>query len=751
MRFSNLAIRTKLLLIIGLITFVALLLAISVQFLYERHTAKQTIAEEIGILAKVIADRSTAAMMFNDQKVASENLAALSVHANIDQACLYTSNNTLFTHYSRKVATGTICPTPPIASGFEFSTDFLDLAQPVTVEDNHIGTLFIRVNLKSLTEQMIGYVTVAILTLFGAIILVFLSAVYLQKLISEPIHDLAEIATRVTDTKDFKERAKKTSNDETGQLAEAFNTMLDVVCERDTRLRTLIQTIPDLVWLKDPNGIYLFCNSKFERFFGAREKNIIGKTDYDFVDKKLADFFREKDKAAVAKGNFSINEEEIVYANDGHRELVETIKTPIYDNAGDLIGVLGIARDITKRRQAEKERVKLESQLQQAQKMEAIGTLAGGIAHDFNNLLGVILGFAEMAQDQAPEDSLIHADLDKVLSAGHRAKDLVAQILAFSRQTKSEQIHLHPQPILKEAIKLIRSSIPTTISVEQNIEDGCGAIKADPTQLHQIIMNLCTNSYQAMEEHGGILSITLDRTELTTDDLRDEPSLIPGSYVQLTIADTGPGINPDIQKHIFDPYFTTKEVGKGTGLGLSVVHGIVKNHGGMISADSKVGEGTTFHVFFPELIEMIEENVVAAHSMPTGNERILFVDDERLLADMGKQLLERSGYSVTALTSSREALEMFRAQPDQFDLVITDQTMPGLTGVNLAQAIFAIQQNMPIILCTGYSTTISKKKALAMGIREFVMKPMLKNDIAPLIRKVLDEVKAEKTNKAYDF
>ena len=598
---------------------------------------------------------------------------------------------------------------------------------------------------------MIGYVTVAILTLFGAIILVFLSAVYLQKLISEPIHDLAEIATRVTDTKDFKERAKKTSNDETGQLAEAFNTMLDVVCERDTRLRTLIQTIPDLVWLKDPNGIYLFCNSKFERFFGAREKDIIGKTDYDFVDKELADFFREKDKAAIAKGNFSINEEEIVYANDGHRELLETIKTPIYGNAGDLIGVLGIARDITKRRQAEKERVKLESQLQQAQKMEAIGTLAGGIAHDFNNLLGVILGFAEMAQDQAPENSLIHADLDKVLSAGHRAKDLVAQILAFSRQTKSEQIHLHPQPILKEAIKLIRSSIPTTISVEQNIEDGCGAIKADPTQLHQIIMNLCTNSYQAMEEHGGILSITLDRTELTTDDLRDEPSLIPGSYVQLTIADTGPGINPDIQKHIFDPYFTTKEVGKGTGLGLSVVHGIVKNHGGMISADSKVGEGTTFHVFFPELIEMIEENVVAAQSMPTGNERILFVDDERSLADMGKQLLERSGYSVTALTSSREALEMFRAQPDQFDLVITDQTMPGLTGVNLAQAIFAIQQNMPIILCTGYSTTISKKKALAMGIREFVMKPMLKNDIAPLIRKVLDEVKAEKTNKAYDF
>ena len=598
---------------------------------------------------------------------------------------------------------------------------------------------------------MIGYVTVAILTLFGAIILVFLSAVYLQKLIYEPIHDLAEIATRVTDTKDFKERAKKTSNDETGQLVEAFNTMLDVVCERDTRLRTLIQTIPDLVWLKDPNGIYLFCNSKFERFFGAREKNIIGKTDYDFVDKELADFFREKDKAAIAKGNFSINEEEIVYANDGHRELLETIKTPIYGNAGDLIGVLGIARDITKRKQAEKERVKLESQLQQAQKMEAIGTLAGGIAHDFNNLLGVILGFAEMAQDQAPEDSLIHADLDKVLSAGHRAKDLVAQILAFSRQTKSEQIHLHPQPILKEAIKLIRSSIPTTISVEQNIEDGCGAIKADPTQLHQIIMNLCTNSYQAMEEHGGILSITLDRTELTTDDLREEPSLIPGSYVQLTVADTGPGIDLDIQKHIFDPYFTTKEVGKGTGLGLSVVHGIVKNHGGMISADSKVGEGTTFHVFFPELIEMIEENVVAAQSMPTGNERILFVDDERSLADMGKQLLERSGYSVTALTSSREALEMFRAQPDQFDLVITDQTMPGLTGVNLAQAIFAIQQNMPIILCTGYSTTISKKKALAMGIREFVMKPMLKNDIAPLIRKVLDEVKAEKTNKAYDF
>ncbi len=399
--------------------------------------------------------------------------------------------------------------------------------------------------------------------------------------------------------------------------------------------------------------------------------------------------------------------------------------------------------ELEERKRAEEERKKLQDQLQHAQKMEAIGILAGGIAHDFNNILGAILGYSEMAQEQAPNGSILRADLDNVLLAGNRAKELVTQILAFSRKVKSEQKPLLPQPIIKEAIKLLRSSIPTTILITQDIDNGYGMIKADPTQLHQVIVNLCTNAYQAMEEYGGTLSIGLERIVLTEDDLQDEPSLLPGPYTQLTVTDTGPGIDPVVQRHVFDPYFTTKEVGEGTGMGLAVVHGIVKNHGGMIRIHSKLGVGTSFNLFFPELSEVAKENNETVLPIPTGNERILFIDDEAILANMGKQLLERLGYSVTATTNSLEALEMFKAQPEQFDLVVTDQTMPGMTGADLARAIFVIRQDMPIILCTGYSNAISKEKALDMGIREFAMKPMVKKDIAPLVRRVLDGKKTD--------
>ncbi|MCK5231547.1 MAG: PAS domain S-box protein [Desulfobulbaceae bacterium] len=624
-------------------------------------------------------------------------------------------------------------------------------------------------------------------------------------------------------------------------------------------LDSMVNSIPDLISYKDQEDKYLGCNKAFEEYAGYEEKDIVGRTDFDFFPKEVAEFFLDKDREMFASGKAKRNEEWITYP-EGREVLVDTLKTPYIGPDGNVLGLIGVSRDITQlkeaeqklkvifetasdgilvfdienkeiltaniagcrmlgysieeilnigimdihpekdlpyvleqfekqlkqeivvasdipvkrkdgtifyadissgpmllkgkqymiglfrditeRKKAEEERVKLESQLQQAHKMEAIGTLAGGIAHDFNNILGAILGYAEMAQEEAPKGSVLRSDLDQILLAGHRAKELVAQILAFSRLTKSEQVSLLPQPILKEAIKLLRSSIPTTTTIKLNIEEKCGMIKADPTQLHQVIMNLCTNAYQAMEEDGGILSIGLERTVLTEDDIRDEPSLSPGLYVQLTVDDTGSGIDPASLEHIFEPYFTTKEAGKGTGMGLAVIHGIVKNHGGMIRVNSKMGEGTTFHVFFPEILATSEKKAtVTNQSVPTGNERILFVDDEQILADLGKQLLGRLGYTVTASTSSIEAIEMFRKQPNQFDLVITDQTMPEMTGADLAQEILAIRPNIPIILCTGYSSILSKEKALALGIRAYVMKPMAKKDIAPLIRKVLSSEK----------
>ncbi len=337
-----------------------------------------------------------------------------------------------------------------------------------------------------------------------------------------------------------------------------------------------------------------------------------------------------------------------------------------------------------------------------------------------------------------PRGSLVYEDLGQVLIAGTRAKDLVAQILAFSRQSQDDAVTLIPQPVVKEVVKLLRSSIPSTITIQQHIDEICGMIKIVPTQLHQVLMNLCTNAYQAMEAQGGVLSIRLERVVLTEQELETERFVAPGRYVRLSVRDSGSGIDPLVQENIFDPYFTTKGIGDGTGMGLAMVHGIVKNHGGMVRMESQLGEGTVFRVFFPEVQTELAEPLQLLESSLTGKERILFVDDEALLATMGKRLLNRMGYSVTAMTSSSEALELFRGEPEAFDLLITDQTMPEMTGVELSAAVLAIRPNMPIILCTGYSSTISRKKALSLGIRDFLEKPMAREDIASSIRRIFD-------------
>ena len=398
-----------------------------------------------------------------------------------------------------------------------------------------------------------------------------------------------------------------------------------------------------------------------------------------------------------------------------------------------------IFTDITVQKLAEAEKKKLQLQLQQAQKMEAIGTLAGGIAHDFNNILSAILGYAEMAREDSLPGSLAARDLDQVIKAGNRAKDLVKQILAFSRQAETEQIHIQPATIVKETIKLLRSSLPSTITIHQDLAVDCGVIHADPTQIHQILMNLATNAYHAMEENGGILTISLRRKTLTKEDLVNASHAHPGEYVQLTVSDTGTGIEATIVDRIFDPYFTTKETGKGTGMGLAIVHGIVTTYGGLITCHSQPGEGTVFQVTLPILTEAVAESTAPLELPPLGTERILFIDDEKILANLTQTMLSRLGYSVTVRTSSIEALTTFKNQPEAFDLVITDQTMPGITGVDLARRMLQIRPGLPIILCTGYSNLISEDRVKGMGIKGFALKPLTKKDIAALIREVLDQ------------
>jgi signal transduction histidine kinase/CheY-like chemotaxis protein len=380
-----------------------------------------------------------------------------------------------------------------------------------------------------------------------------------------------------------------------------------------------------------------------------------------------------------------------------------------------------------------------ERQLQQVMKLQAIGTLAGGIAHDFNNILFPIVGYTELTMDDIPEDSQARQNLEEILKATNRAKELVQQILTFSRQGGQERKPLQVQSLIKEALKLLRATIPSTIEIECNVGEECGHIMGDPTQIHQVVMNLCTNAYHAMQETGGTLEVTLKEIDMSYEQSMERVGMKVGRHLELTVKDAGHGMGAEVLERIFEPYFTTKELGKGTGLGLSVIHGIIKNHGGDISVSSQLGKGTTFTVYLPVIddIDVAIEPVKTA-AATQGNEHILLIDDEEQIIDIEQQILERLGYKVTAKTDSQEALEEFAAQPEKFDLVITDMTMPKMTGDQLARKLMDIKPDISVILCTGFNETITEQKALAMGIDKFVMKPIVKDELAKTIRNVLD-------------
>ncbi len=395
-------------------------------------------------------------------------------------------------------------------------------------------------------------------------------------------------------------------------------------------------------------------------------------------------------------------------------------------------------RDISFRVEAETERAKLEKELFQARKMESIGTLAGGVAHDFNNILFMITGNAELALEDIPEWNPVHFNLKQIKAAGLRAAGIVKQLLNFSPRTAQELRPIGAVTIIKDTIKFLRSSIPATIEIHKRLPDTEIMILSDPILINQVLMNICTNAAQAMEVTGGILKINV-QTESLTEDLTDHyPGLTAGEHVKITVSDTGPGIDPEIIGRIFDPYFTTKGIGKGSGMGLAVVHGIVKNHNGAITVKSGPGKGTTFTLLFPVVVEKPEMGSKIPDEKPFGNKKILFVDDEQAITSMSRQILERLGYEVKTKNNPVEALELFQTCPDEFDLVITDMTMPQMTGVRLSEKLREVRPDLPVIVCTGHSALIDEEKAKKLGIAAYVMKPIIKSEIAKIIRRVLD-------------
>jgi nitrogen-specific signal transduction histidine kinase len=390
-----------------------------------------------------------------------------------------------------------------------------------------------------------------------------------------------------------------------------------------------------------------------------------------------------------------------------------------------------ISHDITKE-------LELEKKMVQVQKMEALGALAGGIAHDFNNLLFPITGMSEMLMEDLPADSMNHEHVAEILKAAHRAGDLVNQILSFSRQSDHQKKPVRIQQVLREVLTLTRATIPSNIEIVQKIRNDCGLVMADPTQVHQIAMNLMTNAFHAVEHTGGKISIALVETSLPDGNVK-HTQLEPGRYARMSVADTGHGIPPELLGKIFEPYFTTKPQGKGTGLGLSTVYGIVRQHNGDITVDSQLGQGTTMNIYLPLLVKTVPaEAAEPAEYVETGNERILLVDDEEPIVRLGRQMLERLGYRVTSRVSSLEALKAFKANPDAFDLVITDMTMPNMTGDQLAKALISHRPDIPVVVCTGFSERMDPQSAQALGIKGFLMKPVTKSDLARMVRKALD-------------
>jgi PAS domain S-box-containing protein len=501
--------------------------------------------------------------------------------------------------------------------------------------------------------------------------------------------------------------------------------------EERLRLSAAIEQTSEVVVITDKDGSIQYVNPAFSVKTGYSRSEVIGQNarilksgEHDFK------FYEKMWGSLLEKGVWSgqlINRKK-----DGTMFWEDATISPIYNGEGQITNFVAVKRDISKEKS-------LERQLRQAMKMEAIGALAGGVAHDFNNILSVMIGYGQMAKGRLGDEDPVRADIDQVLLAGDRAVDLVKQILTFSRQDTQEQFKpLRVQHLLKEVLKLLRSSLPVTIELNHSINNDCRPILADSTQIHQVLMNLCTNAKQAIGGRYGRITMNLSEIKVTEAHIGTTCLLNgPGDYIYLEVTDNGCGMDSLLLERIFEPFFTTKTKDHGTGLGLAVVHGIVKKHGGEILVNSAVGQGTTFHVYFPvHTADMDAEQEVVSQEAG-GSERIMVVDDEMTIAQMLQRMLAKLGYRVTIFTDSIEAVSMFRKSPEAYDLVLTDMTMPKMTGAELAQEILALRPELPIIMTTGFSEIIDKEKAERLGIREFLFKPLKKEQLSRAVRKVL--------------
>jgi PAS domain S-box-containing protein len=541
----------------------------------------------------------------------------------------------------------------------------------------------------------------------------------------DPANEIKELRTIVGEVKKLAAQLEERDRRIRQEIAERIQTEKELRNAKEEWERTF-NAITDVVCIQDTAMKVRRVNQAVTTHFGLTPEELVGKHCYEIFRKGLG----VCPGCPELKTIRDLKPHRCEMRHEALGKIFEITVSPVLNEENELEGIVHIAKDITEQR-------KLEARISHSNKIEAIGTLAGGIAHDFNNILSAILGYAEVGRMRLPADNPAKSDIEGVIKAGQRARELVKHILAFSRKTEHALVHVPIQSVTKEAMKLLRASIPANIEFRTNFAAPYSYILADPSHVHQIIMNLGTNAYHAMQENGGVLTVSLQEISAGERGLADLPA---ARCIELEISDTGHGILPEIRDKIFDPYFTTKEIGKGTGLGLSVVHGIVKNYNGTVTVDSAAGNGATFRIYFPLVSTEPEEKGTddLNELLQTGNERVMCVDDEADILYYTRKMLEALGYSVTTFTSSLDALVAFTRSPESFDLIITDMAMPHLTGIDLSRQLLERRPGLPIILYTGYNETVTREKALKCGISSFLFKPVARSELLKTIRQVLD-------------
>lgn len=755
---KNLPLRVKLLFIILGTTFFALSMAFTIIVLNDVERLRLELESNVKINAKLIGEYCIGPIEFEDYGslqtkvlVKAQNIP----HVESAHVIKEDSMRAIIAQFGSQTAFSNI--PIPVGADTIFHTDYsLHVIHKIEHADKVIASIHIQCSKEGLQEKINKEIILFIILLLGILVLTFLLANYFQKLIASPILKLAAVSKRITTEGDYSLQLQKKHNDEIGQLYDNFNEMIvqiknraeardnaiQVAEESKSRLGLVLEGVSEGYWDWDLAKGEIFFSDKWLTALGyVREEiepslrfyeQLIHSEDLSLVKNAREQHFNNETK-------FYECEFRILKKNGEYRWTLDRGSVVARDDRGRPNRMVGTNVDISARKGAEKTQTLLEAQLRQAKKMETIGTLAGGISHDFKNILTPILGFTDLVMQTLPEDHEVQEDLQKILNAARRANELVNQILTFSRQTEAEKRPFDLTKIIEESIPLLRATIPTTIDFQLDIQKTTSYILADETQIQQVIMNLCTNAYHAMEDEGGTLKVSLQNTTFTEIKHFGQSTIEPGTYVTLTVSDTGKGISKENIDRIFDPFFTSKKVGKGTGLGLSVVHGVITKHRGIINVESEVGSGTSFIIYIPiyENGGNISDTPARISNSPRGEERILVVDDEEINAFVLKRMLSNLGYKITFTADSEEAAQMIKTNPNQFDLIITDQTMPRLTGLELASIAHECRPNFPVIIITGSMELIHQKEKYTQ-VRDILVKPFEINDINRAIRKILD-------------